>query len=168
MSDPEPASAHVRSRPFEQCDQPTEALSNVTHMAAWRSIRAPRLLGRIGPLLRAPIARSMARPAAGGNGIKTILVPLPHVAAPGGRALRPGRVAAQVYLCLLPFSTSILPGPSLICDSRIVLSFDSVTGSSAGLSLDALGGCEAQRILTDGADSPTLLSSCDLVAQGAV
>ena len=77
MSDPEPASAHVRSRPFEQCDQPTEAVSNVTHIAAWRSIRAPRLLGRIGPLLRAPIARSMARPAAGGNGIKTILVPLP-------------------------------------------------------------------------------------------
>lgn len=32
MSDPEPASAHVRSRPFEQRDQPTEAPSNVTQI----------------------------------------------------------------------------------------------------------------------------------------
>ena len=31
-------------------------------MAAWRSIRAPRLLSRIGPWVRVPIARPMAPP----------------------------------------------------------------------------------------------------------
>src|SRR5215831_5314527 len=43
-------------------------------VAAWRSIRAPLVLSRIGPLVRV----SMARPTAGGSGIRTILVPLPH------------------------------------------------------------------------------------------
>jgi hypothetical protein len=47
-------------------------------VAAWRSIRVPRLLSGIGPPVRVPIARSMARPTAGGSGIKTTLVPLPH------------------------------------------------------------------------------------------
>jgi hypothetical protein len=31
-------------------------------VAAWRSIRPPRLLSRIGPRMRVPIARSIARP----------------------------------------------------------------------------------------------------------
>jgi hypothetical protein len=47
-------------------------------VAAWRSIRPPRMLRRIGPLARSPTARSMARPTAGGSGINTTLVPLPH------------------------------------------------------------------------------------------
>src|SRR6266516_923052 len=52
MSDPEPASAHVRSRPFEQCDQPTEAPSNVTH------------IGNAGPF---PWLKLQARSGAGGH-----------------------------------------------------------------------------------------------------
>ena len=44
----------------------------------WRSIRAPRLLGRIGPWIRPPMAWSMARPTAGGSATRTTLVPLPH------------------------------------------------------------------------------------------
>jgi hypothetical protein len=47
-------------------------------VAAWRSIRVPRLLSRIGPPVRTPIARSIARPTAGGSGTRTTLVPLPH------------------------------------------------------------------------------------------
>jgi Arc/MetJ family transcription regulator len=47
-------------------------------VAACRSIRAPRLLSRIGPRARLSVARSMARPAAGGSGTRTTLVPLPH------------------------------------------------------------------------------------------
>ena len=38
------------------------------------SILVPRLLSRIGPRVRVP----MARPTAGGSGISTTLVPLPH------------------------------------------------------------------------------------------
>jgi hypothetical protein len=45
--------------------------------AACRSIRAPRLLSRIGPDARPPMARPMARPTAGGNGTSTVLAPLP-------------------------------------------------------------------------------------------
>jgi hypothetical protein len=60
-------------------------------VAAWRSIRAPRLLSRIGPRVRRPTAWSMARPTAGGSGIRTTLVPLPYTAAPGDHALRLGR-----------------------------------------------------------------------------
>ena len=37
-------------------------------VAACRSIRVPRLLGRIGPLARSAAAQSMARPTAGGSG----------------------------------------------------------------------------------------------------
>src|SRR5437868_8251567 len=51
-------------------------------VAAWRSIRAPRRLSRIGPLVRAPVARSIARPTAGGSGTKTTLLPLPHTQHP--------------------------------------------------------------------------------------
>src|SRR5262245_47471663 len=47
-------------------------------VAVWRSIRAPRLLSRIGPPARSLIAWSMALPTAGGSGIRTTLVPLPH------------------------------------------------------------------------------------------
>src|SRR5271166_5047527 len=47
-------------------------------VAAWRSIRVPRLLSRIGPLVRVPVDRSMARSRAGGSGIRRTLVPLPH------------------------------------------------------------------------------------------
>src|ERR1700733_422977 len=36
-------------------------------VAAWRSIRVPRLLSRIGPEARVAIARSMASPTAGGR-----------------------------------------------------------------------------------------------------
>src|SRR6266516_722319 len=52
MSDPEPASAHVRSRPFEQCDQPTEASSNVSH------------IGNAGPF---PSLKLRARSGSGGH-----------------------------------------------------------------------------------------------------
>jgi hypothetical protein len=45
---------------------------------ARRSIQSPRLLSRIGPSRRRPIARSMARPTAGGSGTRTILMPFPH------------------------------------------------------------------------------------------
>jgi hypothetical protein len=61
---------HVRVRPgnpdsrsFGEPAQPA--------VAAWRSIRAPRLLSRIRPLVRVAMARSMARATAGGNGIRT-------------------------------------------------------------------------------------------------
>ena len=57
-------------------------------VATWRSIRAPRLLNRIGPLVRVAMARSIARATAGGNGIRTVLVPLPQkrvLRAPPGR-----------------------------------------------------------------------------------
>ena len=47
-------------------------------VAACRSIRVPRLLSRTGPCMRDPVAWSMARPAAGGSGTRTTLVPLPH------------------------------------------------------------------------------------------
>ena len=47
-------------------------------VAAWQSIRVLRRLSRIGPLARSAVARSMARPTAGGSGTKTTLVPLPH------------------------------------------------------------------------------------------
>ena len=36
------------------------------------SIRAPRRLSRIGPLVRSPMARSRARPTAGGSGVRTV------------------------------------------------------------------------------------------------
>ena len=51
-------------------------------VAPWRSIRMPRLLSKIGPPARTPIAWSIARPTAGGSGISTILVPLPHTQDP--------------------------------------------------------------------------------------
>jgi hypothetical protein len=62
-------------------------------VAACRSIRAPRLLSRIGPLARPAVARSMARPTAGGraSGTRTILVPLPHTRSTRWRVRRPGR-----------------------------------------------------------------------------
>jgi hypothetical protein len=60
-------------------------------VAAWRSIRAPRLLSRIGPRVRASVARSMARPTAGGSGTRTTLVPLPHTRSTRCRALRRDR-----------------------------------------------------------------------------
>jgi hypothetical protein len=47
-------------------------------VAAWRSILAPRLLRRIGPLVRVFMDRSMARPTAGGSGMSTTLEPLPQ------------------------------------------------------------------------------------------
>ncbi len=47
-------------------------------VAACRSIRAPRVFSRIGPRALKPIARSMARPTAGGSGTSTTLVPLPQ------------------------------------------------------------------------------------------
>jgi energy-coupling factor transporter ATP-binding protein EcfA2 len=47
-------------------------------VAACRSIRVPRLWSRIGPLAWPAVARSMARPTAGGSGTRTILVPLPR------------------------------------------------------------------------------------------
>src|SRR5262249_48184505 len=50
-------------------------------VAAWRTIRA-LLLSRIGPLVRAPRARSMARTTAGGGGTQTPLVPLAAHAQP--------------------------------------------------------------------------------------
>ena len=52
--------------------------------AACRSIRAPRLLSRIGQLARWAMARwamarwAMARPTAGGSGTRTVLVPGQH------------------------------------------------------------------------------------------
>ena len=48
-------------------------------VAAWRSIRTPRLLSRIGPPPRPSVARSMARPTAGGSGTRTTLPPLPQI-----------------------------------------------------------------------------------------
>jgi hypothetical protein len=45
-------------------------------VAACRSIRAPRLLSRIGPDGRPLMARSIARSTAGGNGTSTTFVPL--------------------------------------------------------------------------------------------
>ena len=61
-------------------DPHARVLGEVTQAAGggMRSIRAPRLLSRIGPLARSAVARSMARPAAGGSGTRTTLVPLPH------------------------------------------------------------------------------------------
>jgi hypothetical protein len=50
-------------------------------VAACRSIRAPRVFSRIGPRIRAPTARSMARATAGGSGTRTTLVPLPHTSS---------------------------------------------------------------------------------------
>ena len=47
-------------------------------VAACRSTRVPPLLSRIGPPVRSAMARSMARPTAGGSGIRMTLVPLPH------------------------------------------------------------------------------------------
>jgi hypothetical protein len=41
------------------------------------SMRTPRVLRRIGPSLRSPTARSMARLTAGGSGVRTTLPPLP-------------------------------------------------------------------------------------------
>ena len=56
-----------------------------------RSIRTPRLLSRIGPPVPLPMDRSMARPAAGGSGIRTILEPCRTPAAPDGHAPRQDR-----------------------------------------------------------------------------
>jgi len=43
-----------------------------------RCARVPRPLSRIGPLARAPVARSIARPTAGGSGTRMTLAPLPQ------------------------------------------------------------------------------------------
>jgi hypothetical protein len=67
---------HLRVRPGDRYsssgDVPQAAV------AAWQSMRAPRLVRRIGPPVRDAIARSMARPIAGGSGTRTTLVPLPQ------------------------------------------------------------------------------------------
>ncbi len=52
-------------------------------VAAWRSIRPPARLSRIGPATRSATARSMARPTAGGSGTRTTLPPLPHTRSHG-------------------------------------------------------------------------------------
>ena len=61
----------------ENVDRLVSDISAISYLP-WRSIRALRLLSRIGPRARWPIARSMARPTAGGSGTRTTLVPLPH------------------------------------------------------------------------------------------
>ena len=53
--------ARARSRRVAQC----------------RFIRLPVRLRRTGPVARSPMARSIARPTAGGSGARTILSPLP-------------------------------------------------------------------------------------------
>ena len=55
---------------------------------------AARLLRRIGPRVRIPIAWSIARPTARGDGIGD-LGAFPHPAAPGDHVLRPGRRSAR-------------------------------------------------------------------------
>ena len=65
---------HVGVRPGD----PHPAVPARRRVAAWRSIRAPRLLSRMGPWVRVPVDWSMARPTAGGSGIRTTLVPLPQ------------------------------------------------------------------------------------------
>src|ERR1700691_3382244 len=67
---------HMRVCP---CPQPGAA-SEAPKAAggAWRSIRVPRLLSRIGPWSRGPVARSIARLTAGGSGTWGTLLPFPH------------------------------------------------------------------------------------------
>jgi hypothetical protein len=62
-------------------------------VAAWRSIRAPLRLSRIGPRTRSPTARPIALPTAGGNGVRSVVLPdgnPPHTTStPEGRVTNP-------------------------------------------------------------------------------
>jgi hypothetical protein len=63
-----------------------------------RSIREPRLLSRIGPPVRAPIARSMARPTAGAAGSARPCRPCRMPEARGDRVPRRGRQCPRRWL----------------------------------------------------------------------
>lgn len=59
-------------------------------LAASQSMRAPRVLRRIGPAVRPSTARSIARATAGGSGTRTTLPPLPRT-----RSTRWSAIAAR-------------------------------------------------------------------------
>jgi hypothetical protein len=74
------------------CGPASSASLRIRRVAAWRSIRAPRPVSRIGPLARVPVAWPMARPTAGGSGIRATLVPLPHTRSTRWPCSSPGSV----------------------------------------------------------------------------
>ena len=63
-----------------------------------RSMLVPRVFTRIGPVLRPLTARSMARPTAGRNGIRTTWCPCRLSGARDGRVFRRGRKCSRWWL----------------------------------------------------------------------
>src|SRR5215831_16031087 len=87
------------------------------------------------------------------------------------RQTRPFGAVPVKSICLHLFSNPGVPYVRPLVDRRFShgsLSFDSVTDSSAGQSLDALSSDKAENILTDPTDSTTLLTSTIWRPQRAV
>lgn len=74
----ESVSQHARVRPGDLNGGELGEATRRRRVAACRSVRVLWVFSRIGPRTLEPTARSMARPTAGGNGTRTILVLLPH------------------------------------------------------------------------------------------
>ena len=106
----------------------------------------PRMLSRIGPADRPPTARSIPRPTAGGRGIRTTLVPLPHT-----RSTRwPCSSPRSAMLALVASKMRRPSSPSIATRAKS----DGLTDSRLAVSMASNCRCVKPRVATRGAWRP--------------